>query len=89
MTSPEVEPDLNAGWEDDHCQHHQHDDRCGGYYDMCESGPDDDYCCHCDCCCTCLGCEYGPRDGMVMFPNGNPEIEAMAQPPAQEVARDA
>lgn len=18
-----------------------------------------------DCCCTCLGCEYGPRDGML------------------------
>lgn len=32
--------------------------------------PDDDECVHCDCCCTCLGCEYGPRDGMLMFPEG-------------------
>lgn len=29
--------------------------------------PDDD-CVHCECCCNCLGCEYGPRNGMLMFP---------------------
>jgi hypothetical protein len=29
----------------------------------------DDYCVHCECCCTCLGCEYGPRDGMLMNPS--------------------
>ncbi|MEU8158133.1 hypothetical protein AB0B94_31145 [Micromonospora sp. NPDC048986] len=49
-----------------------------------EAATDDDWCCrncsgtydeesgeHLDdreCCCTCLGCEYGPRDGMLMFP---------------------
>ena len=23
-------------------------------------------CVHCECCCLCLGCEYGPRDGMLL-----------------------
>lgn len=23
-------------------------------------------CVHCPCCCSCLGCEYGPRDGMLL-----------------------
>lgn len=55
-----------------HCAHHQHDDRCGyGEFGDCYED-DDDYCCHCECCCTCLGCEYGPRDGMLMYPNGAP-----------------
>lgn len=27
-------------------------------------------CVHCECCCDCLGCEYGPRNGMLMFPDG-------------------
>lgn len=45
-----------------HCAHHT----CS--YDM--DHDYDDYCCHCECCCTCLGCEYGPRDGMLMYPDG-------------------
>jgi hypothetical protein len=35
-------------------------------------GEYDDDCVHCDCCCTCLGCEYGPQDGMLMYPDGAP-----------------
>jgi hypothetical protein len=27
---------------------------------------DDVECVHCECCCECLGCEYGPRDGLGM-----------------------
>jgi hypothetical protein len=23
-------------------------------------------CVHCDCCCSCLGCEYGPQNGMLL-----------------------
>lgn len=53
----------------DHCFHHtcDPDDR-----DDCAAGDcyDSDDCVHCECCCTCLGCEYGPRDGMLMFPGG-------------------
>lgn len=58
-----------------HCYHHTHDsddDACvvGGCSDY-------DYCIHCECCCTCLGCEYGPRNGMLMWPEGNAEIAAL------------
>lgn len=56
---------------DVHCEHHTHDDRCGGRYDGgCDWDYGADYCVHCDCHCTCLGCEYGPQDGMLMFPAG-------------------
>lgn len=51
--------------DDVHCQHAvSHLE-----YDGWENGDDDDFCVHCDCCCTCLGCEYGPRDGMLMNPD--------------------
>jgi len=67
---PYVDADVDAVMlaADDHCAHHTHDDRCGGYYTGCTDEPDDEYCVHCECCCTCLGCEYGPRDGLLMFP---------------------
>ena len=42
--------------EGDHCQHRQ------WRYDDDDWDIDDDYCTHCECCCTCLGCEYGPRN---------------------------
>jgi hypothetical protein len=64
--------------EQDHCIHHQHNDRCGGEYGDCDDAASDD-CIHCRCCCTCLGCEYGPQDGMLMFPQGNPEIEKLGR----------
>ena len=42
---------------------------CGGTTD--EAGqwdPGDDDCAHCECCCQCLGCEYGPRNSLLMTP---------------------
>lgn len=52
--------------DDDHCQH-----RVRRYNDTDDLyDPAEDYCVHCDCHCTCLGCEYGPQDGMLMFPGG-------------------
>lgn len=50
----------------DHCFHHQHTSECDDWCD----GDEGDDCVHCECCCTCLGCEYGPRDGMLMYPDG-------------------
>ena len=46
-----------------------HCGNCSGTYDE-ETGDylDDRECVCCECCCTCLACEYGPRDGMLMFP---------------------
>jgi hypothetical protein len=48
-------------------------EHCGGkctgdYNEIGEWDPDyaDGLCVHCECCCTCLGCEYGPHDGMLM-----------------------
>lgn len=59
-------------WNDDeHCYHHQHDDRCGGYYEDCDDHANDS-CVHCPCCCTCLGCEYGPRDGLIAVESATP-----------------
>ena len=60
---------------DDHCFHHA----CDMDNDACAAGDcaDEDDCICCECCCTCLGCEYGPRDGMLMWPNGNAEIAAL------------
>lgn len=52
---------------DVHCNHHRHDERCEAWAGLCDDNANDD-CVHCDCCCTCLGCEYGPQDGMLMFP---------------------
>lgn len=46
--------------DDDHCQHTDRDSE----YDDWDTA--NDYCCHCECCCTCLSCEYGPRDGMLL-----------------------
>jgi hypothetical protein len=45
----------------------EHCYNCGGTYDW-RSGDvlDDGDCVHCECCCTCLGCEYGPRNGLGM-----------------------
>ncbi len=66
-----IEPDeypASGAETEDHCQHHTHDSECGGYYDDCAYEDDDDYCTHCECCCTCLGCEYGPRDGLLLNP---------------------
>lgn len=55
--------EYQRGYADDlHCDH------APWSWDEQEDGEYDDYCVHCDCCCTCLGCEYGPRDGMLMFP---------------------
>jgi hypothetical protein len=45
-----------------HCDHAPPD----WYEDV--DGEYDDFCVHCECCCTCLGCQYGPQDGMLMFP---------------------
>ncbi|HET8763030.1 MAG TPA: hypothetical protein VFM12_06405 [Gemmatimonadales bacterium] len=41
---------------------------CKSVYDeesgeMIDDGID---CAHCECCCSCLACEYGPRDGMLL-----------------------
>ncbi len=63
-------PDNDDQGDGDHCQHHEHDDRCGGRYDGCDWDYGSDHCVHCPCHCTCLGCEYGPQDGMLMFPEG-------------------
>lgn len=41
---------------------------CGGTVDS-ETGErndDEGDCRHCECCCECLGCEYGPRNGLGM-----------------------
>jgi hypothetical protein len=38
--------------------------------------PAEDYCVHCECCCTCLGCEYGPQDGLVAAESATPEQAA-------------
>lgn len=59
----------------EHCYHHQHDDRCGGYYEDCDDEAND-YCVCCECCCTCLGCEYGPLDGLVAAESATPEQAA-------------
>jgi len=49
-----------------HCYHHTHDSDCNdGTYD--ESGEEDE-CVHCECCCDCMGCLYGPRESVLMTP---------------------
>ncbi len=53
--------------DDLHCNHHRHGSGCESWAGLCDLNEEDD-CVHCQCCCTCLGCEYGPRDGMLMFP---------------------
>ncbi len=61
----------------EHCDHHQHNSVCGwddGYGD-CDAAASDD-CVHCPCCCTCLGCEYGPQDGMLLTPTQRERIGA-------------
>lgn len=51
-----------------HCYHHEHDYADGD--SECSAGDcgDEDDCVHCECCCSCLGCEYGPRDSVLMTP---------------------
>lgn len=59
MTTPNAE--LNAEADDLHCR-----GECASTYDE-DSGDvidDGGDCDHCNCCCPCLGCEYGPRNGM-------------------------
>lgn len=35
-------------------------------------------CAHCECCCSCLGCEYGPGDGMQLTAEQRAPIAALA-----------
>jgi len=49
----------DESYEDEHCGAH-----CTGDYDeIGEWNPDeaDGLCVHCECCCSCLACEYAPR----------------------------
>lgn len=60
---------------DEHCH-----GECGSTYDE-ESGEviDDGVdCAHCECCCACLGCEYGPRDGLALTAEQRAPIAAVA-----------
>lgn len=43
----------------------EHCFNCGGTYDQ-ETGDhlDDGECVCCECCCECMACLYGPRDGV-------------------------
>lgn len=34
-------------------------------------------CYHCECCCTCLGCEYGPQNGMLLTEEQRAPIAAV------------
>lgn len=79
VPTPEQHPAGDPTWRDDieHCEHHQHDELCGGAYGECDWDYGADHCVCCECCCTCLGCEYGPRDGMLL------------NPPPREAASDA
>jgi len=55
-----------------HCQH-----RAPTYDEYDElHDPAEDYCVHCECCCTCLGCEYGPQDGLAAAESATPEQAA-------------
>ncbi|GGN74044.1 hypothetical protein GCM10010112_43790 [Actinoplanes lobatus] len=51
--------------EDEHCH-----GECTNTYDAetFELIDEGEECAHCDCCCPCLACEYGPRDGMLLHP---------------------
>lgn len=35
-------------------------------------------CVHCPCCCACMGCLYGPRDGMLLTAEQRAPIAAVA-----------
>ncbi len=52
-------------------------EHCHGNCDSTDDEYDPAWCVCCPCCCQCLGCEYGPRDGMLMVP----------QPAAEEATR--
>lgn len=64
-TDPTTTPVVDD--EPEHCA-----GNCGVQYDEWGEEIDDPSsgCVCCPCCCDCLGCIYGPRDGMLMFPEG-------------------
>ncbi|MFB6392694.1 hypothetical protein [Polymorphospora lycopeni] len=49
---------------------------CIGRCDSTADDWDDKQCMHCECCCSCMGCLYGPPDGMLMFPDVATEVPA-------------
>jgi hypothetical protein len=57
--------------EQDHCI------RCVASRDPESGGSHDDDCVHCECCCACLGCEYGSRDGMPLTAEQRAPIAAV------------
>lgn len=54
---------LEPEGDEEHCGND-----CGGVYEDGFRVDEPDDCVHCECCCECLGCEYGPRDGMQLTP---------------------
>lgn len=55
---------IDADFDAFHCQHTVRTN------DLEDWDRENDWCVHCECCCTCMGCLYGPPDGMLMFPGG-------------------
>jgi hypothetical protein len=59
--------------------------RPGGYDDEaqrqtpCSDVDNGGECVHCGCCCECLGCEYGPRNGMGMTEEQRAGAAAIAE----------
>lgn len=64
--------------EGEHCYHPTRGSDTGDWDDDFD---DDADCVHCECCCTCLGCEYGPRDGQLMsaYPPEQPATDQAQQ----------
>lgn len=60
---------------------------CGGTVDpeTGERNDDEGDCRHCECCCECLGCEYGPRNGLGMTDEQRAPALAIAEAGAPAV----
>lgn len=71
--------------EEDHCMYGIDED---GHQTSCTDVDGGGDCVCCECCCSCLGCEYGPRNGMLLTAEQRAPIAAFEATDG-ELAREA
>lgn len=90
MTTTNPEPCCDQHGVGDH-DSTEHDEHCGNdcngvrYADgQIADDPNPEECVHCECCCECLGCVYGPRVGMPLTEEQRAPIAEVADQQAKD-----